>query len=957
MKRKILVFMSLLVFGSSATVHGMNRSEDNNGEIESQQEEFQTDTNSETKIPTGKQLEEANLPYYEPTEQTGVGPSVPELPLLEEGNPLADSMLNPLTRGYGNSFDDPPVRDYSYTTILKNINELNELKASGQYFSPRKTSRSEVYIPLQSSSSWPLGKRIATDDFTVYKWPDNMFERTIIITNVGVVKGKWVDMKLVQYYNVGQIGLGINRDIFKNVREYDSGFLTMTSFNGTVEYLDHNEGTEVKVQEFMTIGGLNQHFYMLGSVTLFDIRNYSGNGNALAEKYFVSDDNYTQHSRDRNQDWLIADYSLTTSRTPPFVTFPYVPTSASTVHLITNPTNKMYINVVNTPIVRTGSVAFTSPYEVKITGDMPLSNQLDEKLEYKIKTSVPPRDSSVKIDTVNQWTVPIPSAFELKELVIKDKTGIDRAADFTTTTNNNELVVKTKPEIIKNTNYYNQEYEFSFYLIAKNGGNLTPYRDGEKIVVSLQGKLNINNNISLDFGPAEAEMPNPNNQELLDLRQSVINASDQSVDNQIVFSGQKLTFYTMIESKIASNTVLYNDIIVEGVIDTSLEDIKNLKLMREDRKTSVGTVFYNSRTRTFQASVSKSDNVLGFENLYLIYEANVKKDVPSGTKITAQSIISGNFTEDNDLGGDVPSNVVSVEVAKLFDLNHSVTGMTGQGGKAEIGDSLKYEVNLISHMKAITPPYLYKDFKFEIEIDKNLEAPTDLMFILPNGQVTPGEITYNPTTRKLTGITRETAGALGQRDIRIRYTAKVAKTAQAGATIRAKTSAGGTYTQISSSTPVVAADQLATVIVGEFVNEGTLDFVSAPNNFKYGNEDIQVSQENQEYKAQEDQALIIKDSRKIGSQWSLTARMTTVLTNGKYTLPESVYYRRNGIDQLIGENISANIFERKTTSDDDIRISDAWNGVETYPLIKVRGNTAHKGEYKGWIQWTLQDVP
>lgn len=600
------------------------------------------------------------------------------------------------------------------------------------------------------------------------------------------------------------------------------------------------------------------------------------------------------------------------------------------------------------------------PYQVKMTGDHPGSNVYDQKLEYEIETIVPKKTSNMQVEKNNQWLTSFPKGsldvFDAYASIFDEK-GNNVKHNFKIFIRGDQVVINVNPEYLSGPNFFGKTYTIKLRLEPREGKDLSGFTKNGTVTIPAQGTLETINSKTLNYGPATAEIRDPNESILSDVSQTVLNSDRQVIDKELVFNNQKLTFQTTIEPKIVSSTVLYDDVLIDGIIDANLEDVTNLKLVREDQVTSIGTVFYNSRTRNFQASITKADNIVAFEHVYLSYEATVKKDTPAGTKITAQAILSGKFTEGNTIEHDIVSNTVSVEVAKLFDLNHSVTGMTGQGGKAEIGDSLKYEVNLISHMKAITPPYLYKDFKFEIEIDKNLEAPTDLMFILPNGQVTPGEITYNPTTRKLTGITRETAGALGQRDIRIRYTAKVAKTAQAGSTIRAKTSAGGTYTQISSSTPVVAVDQLATVIVGEFVNEGTLDFVSAPNNFKYGNEDIQVSQENQEYKAQEDQALIIKDSRKIGSQWSLTARMTTVLTNGKYTLPESVYYRRNGIDQIIGENISANIFERKTTSDDDIRISDAWKGVETYPLVKVRGNTAHKGEYKGWIQWTLQDVP
>ncbi|TQR23338.1 pectate lyase-like adhesive domain-containing protein [Bacillus safensis] len=232
-----------------------------------------------------------------------------------------------------------------------------------------------------------------------------------------------------------------------------------------------------------------------------------------------------------------------------------------------------------------------------------------------------------------------------------------------------------------------------------------------------------------------------------------------------------------------------------------------------------------------------------------------------------------------------------------------------------------------------------------------------------NGEaINSSQFSYDEGTKKL----QVKLGNLSsQEKINVVFQAKVNESA-VEQTIKNKASATGEIPQEAEFTPgpIDPEKELKTITVesnevenpgGEIL--GILDFVSAPKMLSFG-EQLKISPKNERYPlVHQDDDLIVQDTRKVKSEWQVTARMMKTLqsSNGD-TLPSALVYRQAGQDQVLGAS-DVIIYRHKSVDHNPLNISSEWEGVKEGLLLDVKAGEARSTNYSGIIEWTLQDVP
>lgn len=135
---------------------------------------------------------------------------------------------------------------------------------------------------------------------------------------------------------------------------------------------------------------------------------------------------------------------------------------------------------------------------------------------------------------------------------------------------------------------------------------------------------------------------------------------------------------------------------------------------------------------------------------------------------------------------------------------------------------------------------------------------------------------------------------------------------------------------------------------------GSLDFISAPSSVDFGTH--KVSNKEQLFTPTTNGDLVISDTRgNERGEWQLMVKESKALTAGAHDLSGLMQYvNKNGVVQITGDNKI--VEDRKLDTDGSIDISKQWS--KDYGLqIKVPVDKQVKGNYKGTLSWTLEDVP
>ncbi|MDO6662036.1 MucBP domain-containing protein [Bacillus thuringiensis] len=139
---------------------------------------------------------------------------------------------------------------------------------------------------------------------------------------------------------------------------------------------------------------------------------------------------------------------------------------------------------------------------------------------------------------------------------------------------------------------------------------------------------------------------------------------------------------------------------------------------------------------------------------------------------------------------------------------------------------------------------------------------------------------------------------------------------------------------------------------------GNLEFTSAPSSVSFGT-DLKISSEEKAYPLQSKEGtLTVQDYRVVGQAWSMTAKLLADMTSEKgHVLQDSLHYYHKGEAYVLQKNISLPVYETVSTGNELVTISDLWDAKQEGLILKVKAGQAYAEEYKGTIQWTLQDVP
>ncbi|MFS3916196.1 pectate lyase-like adhesive domain-containing protein [Bacillus australimaris] len=277
-----------------------------------------------------------------------------------------------------------------------------------------------------------------------------------------------------------------------------------------------------------------------------------------------------------------------------------------------------------------------------------------------------------------------------------------------------------------------------------------------------------------------------------------------------------------------------------------------------------------------------------------------------------------------------------------------------------VGSILTYTLN-VKNNKSADVQTEWKKVILEDVLSKGLDfIPSSIQV---NGEaINSSQFSYDEGTKKLQ---IELGNLSSQEEINVVFQAKVNESA-VEQTIKNKASATGEIPQEAEFTlgPIDPEKELKTITVesnevenpgGEIL--GILDFVSAPKMLSFG-EQLKISPKNDRYPlVHQDDDLVVQDTRKVKSEWQVTARMLKTLqsSNGD-TLPSALVYRQAEQDQVLGAS-DVIIYRHKSVDHNPLNISSEWEGVKAGLLLDIKAGEARSTNYSGIIEWTLQDVP
>lgn len=275
--------------------------------------------------------------------------------------------------------------------------------------------------------------------------------------------------------------------------------------------------------------------------------------------------------------------------------------------------------------------------------------------------------------------------------------------------------------------------------------------------------------------------------------------------------------------------------------------------------------------------------------------------------------------------------------------NSSATGV-------KVEEDINYTVTVESKLDASSK---YKDFTISGKVTGVIENVDGFKLVSSlNPGVELAKPIYNPATGEFVATVQESDNVPSNANLIVTYTGKVEANAEPGDKITAEAKASGDYVNGLVATEIKATDFVSTVTAGQLI------FESAPANMSFG-ENLGISLTNQDYPlANNDAPLSVKDLRGSNNQWSMVARVTKVLTNsskGNHELPNALYYKKAGSNNLLEFEKDFIVTSHTTTSTGVVDISQTWNNPDDRPFVKVKGGEAKNGAYGGKIQWTLRN--
>lgn len=358
------------------------------------------------------------------------------------------------------------------------------------------------------------------------------------------------------------------------------------------------------------------------------------------------------------------------------------------------------------------------------------------------------------------------------------------------------------------------------------------------------------------------------------------------------------------------------------------------------------------------AYLQKNDVVQVFLTDEAGQAANIKNP-PS----TNSSQGNTNPVEDLSYHDTTFKKAASFQVKDVLPDENTVTksvSVNNENQVTRVGSILTYTLN-VKNNKSADVQTEWKKVILEDVLNNRIDfIPSSVQI---NGEaIDSSQFSYDEGTKKLQ---IKLGNLSSQEEINVVFQAKVNESA-VEQTIKNKASATGEIPQEAEFIPgpIDPEKELKTITVesnevenpgGEIL--GILDFVSAPKMLSFG-EQLKISPKNERYPlVHQDDDLVVQDTRKVKSEWQVTARMMKTLqsSNGD-TLPSALIYRQAGQDQVLGAS-DVIIYRHKSVDHNPLNISSEWEGVKEGLLLDIKAGEARSTNYSGIIKWTLQDVP
>ncbi|WP_099222801.1 MucBP domain-containing protein [Listeria costaricensis] len=341
-----------------------------------------------------------------------------------------------------------------------------------------------------------------------------------------------------------------------------------------------------------------------------------------------------------------------------------------------------------------------------------------------------------------------------------------------------------------------------------------------------------------------------------------------------------------------------------------------------------------------------------------LHESVVYNGKPGEAYQTEQLAIDGytfNHVEGNTKGNFTEAPITVTYVYRENPYIASLTATKTDGTTAvtvQPGETIHYQLTL-------TPPFSQENsnyyqtatFSFN-EIDQHLTNITNIQFTDSTGQ-TIGTGQFDSQQAKIQA-TLTNQNVPRNQALKVSFDATVDPNTASGTTITEKAAVSGALTDQTSF-------QVDSNEITVTVNEGSLAFVSAPDEISFGADTGEpIPNKNESYFGHlSDGALIVQDQRSAGHNWSLTVRLEEPLTgiDRHDQLNDCLFYYHDGAKYMLSTTTAAPVMTGSSATHQPINISDKWDEKQEGLELEIASEQPYSETYNGTLSWALQDAP
>jgi len=385
-------------------------------------------------------------------------------------------------------------------------------------------------------------------------------------------------------------------------------------------------------------------------------------------------------------------------------------------------------------------------------------------------------------------------------------------------------------------------------------------------------------------------------------------------------------------------------------MDTNLENVKNIQLKLSDG-TVVGTGAVDAKSNAIVATLSK--DVKDTENLFLTYDASVKKSAVIGAAIKQTAEVKADFDANGVKTYSVQSNTVESTVERQLAVK--INYLDTEGKKIAdpiskigfVGATYDYTTEMKKVNKYKFPPKVdEKNDPISGTFERNKDVTINLVYDLDLAKISikfendsgvdMSKYNYSFSTQFGENIDLSSNNEINKRVTEIK---------QAGYSV--------TPPDNAKNFPVDDHD-----ITTRYKVAGKLELKEWPSEIDFGTQKVSTTKKNYWPTMKND--LIVRDTRGTkNSPWQLTVSETTPLTTRTTKLEGALSYQTSTSETPETLNKSAVIVEDNThASDVEFNISQDWgkeNGKGIKATIPVEQQRT--GTYKGTLSWSLVSAP